>query len=68
MMRELPLRNFVREFESTAWRAAREAESIRVWDLDVIRFERDAYVRCVLADPAAPDLDDYLARRLIATA
>jgi hypothetical protein len=35
-----------------------------VWDLSVICFERQAWVETVLANPAGPDLDAYLARRL----
>ena len=52
-----------------AWRAAREGESFCVWDLQVIAFERDAWVATVLsADGArallAERVDAYLARRL----
>lgn len=47
---ELPVRVFVRELdEGAAWRAARGAESFCVWDLQVIGFEREAYVATVLA-------------------
>jgi hypothetical protein len=35
-----------------------------VWDLAVIGFERQAWVETVLKNPAGPDLDAYLARRL----
>ncbi|HVM40076.1 MAG TPA: isochorismatase [Acidimicrobiia bacterium] len=35
-----------------------------VWDLAVMAFERDAWVDTVLANPAGPDLDAYLSRRL----
>lgn len=35
-----------------------------VWDLRVIGFERDAWVETVLANPAGPDVDAYLLRRL----
>lgn len=31
-----------------------------VWELPVLAFERDAWVRFVLADPSEPDLDGYL--------
>ncbi|HMQ29116.1 MAG TPA: hypothetical protein PKD53_00240 [Chloroflexaceae bacterium] len=34
------------------------------WDLALICFERAAWVETVLAAPARPDLDAYLARRL----
>jgi hypothetical protein len=54
---ELPMRVVVR-YPGTvdvAWRAARGEESVCVWDLDVIAFEREAYVSTLLsgADPAA---------------
>jgi hypothetical protein len=50
---ELPLRVFVRGLESGAeWRPARGSESVCVWDLQVIAFERDAYVATVLAGDA----------------
>jgi hypothetical protein len=53
---ELPLRVFVRPLEGGArWRAARGSESICVWDLQVITFERDAYVATVLAGDADSD-------------
>ncbi|HML21399.1 MAG TPA: hypothetical protein PKD09_07125 [Aggregatilinea sp.] len=35
-----------------------------VWDLAVICFERQAWLETVLANPAGPDLDAYLARCL----
>ena len=34
------------------------------WDLAVMSHERDAWVRTVLANPAGPDPDGYLATRL----
>lgn len=48
---ELPLRVFVRypRTDDALWRAARGGESVCVWDLEVIGFERDAYVRSYLA-------------------
>jgi hypothetical protein len=66
---ELPMRIVVRERGEdgtpSAWRTARENESVCVWDLDVIWFERNAYVETVLApdarDPAAA-INAYLAR------
>jgi hypothetical protein len=35
-----------------------------VWDLRVLCFERQAWIDTVLANPAGPDLEQYLARRL----
>ena len=35
-----------------------------VWDLRVMCFERQAWLETVLANPARPDIDAYLARRL----
>lgn len=58
---ELPLRVFVRTNGEAAWRAARDSESICVWDLEVVAFERDAYVQNMLAASGA-DIDGYLAR------
>jgi hypothetical protein len=58
-------RVFVREFgEGTSWRLAAGDEAACVWDLEIVWFERQAYVQSVLARPDAPDLDGYLARRL----
>jgi hypothetical protein len=51
---ELPLRVFVKTPADPEWRPARGGESVCVWDLEVIGFERDAYVRTVLAEPATP--------------
>jgi hypothetical protein len=60
---ELPIRILVREQKPSAeWRAAGPTESFCVWDLQVIGFERDAYVRTILA-PGADEasVDRYLA-------
>jgi hypothetical protein len=38
--------------------------SVCVWDLAVQCFERQAWLDCVLANPAGPDVDSYLARRI----
>lgn len=35
-----------------------------VWDLKVLAFEREAWVAAVLANPAGPDVERYLAARL----
>lgn len=61
---ELPIRVVVREQVPHAeWRAARASESVCVWDLQVVGFERDAYVATVLAPDAGPGaVDAYLAR------
>ena len=62
---ELPMHIYVRPRDaSVPWRRARDSESICVWDLQVINFERDAYVREVLA--AEQSVDCYLARSLYA--
>jgi hypothetical protein len=59
---ELPLRVFVRpQTAGAAWRPARGGESVCVWDLAVIAFERQAYVETVLGGGA---VEDYLQRRL----
>ena len=60
---ELPLRVAVRlDGDPAGWRAARR-ESICVWDLEILGFERDAYVATLLAGGSA---EDYLARNLVA--
>ncbi len=58
---ELPLRVFVR-YRGTgqAWRPATGSESVCVWDLEIIGFERDAYVATMLT--SAPDPAAYLGR------
>ena len=43
---ELPVRVFVRD--DGEWRPAGESESFCVWDLEVMAFERNAYVETVL--------------------
>jgi hypothetical protein len=48
---ELPTRIFVRPHNEQDWRPAQGSESFCVWDLQVIGFERDAYVATVLARP-----------------
>ncbi len=35
-----------------------------VWELGIIDFERRAWLEDVLANPAGPDLERYLSRRL----
>lgn len=66
---ELPMRVVVRDqVPGAEWRAARGSESVCVWDLQVIGFERDAYVTTVLATgdtrDAARRRDAYLSRHL----
>jgi hypothetical protein len=57
---ELPLRVFVRGLESRSeWRPARGPESVCVWDLQIIGFERDAYVATLLTgDPDVGEAAD----------
>lgn len=50
--------------EDDLWVRAGEHEMACVWSLQVIAFERDAWVECVLAKPQAPDVEGYLARFL----
>lgn len=56
---ELPLRVFIRDRDG--WRAAAGGESVCVWDLRVIWWEREAYVSTVLAGGA---VEAYLAARV----
>ena len=62
---ELPVRVVVREHTPGAvWRPARASESFCVWDLQVMGFERDAYVATLLAPGAGDEAAaQYLARR-----
>ena len=56
---ELPIKVFVRD--ASAWRPANEGESVCVWDLRVIWWEREAYVATMMS--GKPDgLEEYLAR------
>jgi hypothetical protein len=52
---ELPLRVFVRGLDGAGWRPARGGESVWVWDLQVVAFERNAYVATLLARGAHVD-------------
>lgn len=63
---ELPVRVVVREhYPGSAWRPSAGSESFCVWDLQVIAFERDAYVATVLTEGAGESaIDAYLARLL----
>ncbi|HUH13911.1 MAG TPA: hypothetical protein VMK65_12420 [Longimicrobiales bacterium] len=56
---ELPMRLAVRTAEEGEWRPARGTESVCVWDLRVLAFERDAYVATLLGDPPS-DAESYL--------
>jgi len=59
---ELPLRVFVRpQTPDDQWRPARGGESVCVWDLEVIGFERRAYVETVLGGGG---VENYLERRI----
>lgn len=59
---ELPLHVAVRpQTLAGAWRPAAANESVCVWDLEVIWFEREAYVQTVLSSGT---VEDYLHRRL----
>lgn len=50
--------------EDDLWVWAREGEVACVWDLQVLGFERDAWVDAVLRNPEAPDVEGYLTRTL----
>ena len=64
---ELPIRIAVRR-EGETWRRALPDESVCVWDLQVIGFERDAYVETMLSGEAGSDLAArYLAKHLART-
>ncbi len=63
---ELPLRVWIRAADGgEAWRPAEGGESFCAWDLQVLWFEREAYVATVLAEGGADPVRDYLARHLV---
>lgn len=59
---ELPLRIFVRPYDQPLWRPASERESICVWDLEVLWFERNAYVQTMLS--GSGNIEAYCGMRL----
>lgn len=63
---ELPVRIFVRPHDEPTWRPSRGGESFCVWDLQVVAFERDAYVQTLLANPPL-GANEYLDRILVAS-
>ena len=46
--------------EDDLWVWTQEHETAGVWELQVIAFEREAWVDAVLSRPLAPDIDGYL--------
>ncbi len=57
---EMLQRVSVRPVDATMdWRRATGGESACVWDLKVIAFEHDAYVRRVLSHTGGPDVGGY---------
>lgn len=50
--------------EDDLWVWAQEHEMAGAWEIQVIGFERDAWVDTVLTSPGAPDIDGYLERTL----
>lgn len=54
---ELPTRIYVRE--GGEWRPAQAGESFCIWDIQIIGFERDAYVKTILC-PTGASRKDYL--------
>lgn len=61
---ELPIRILVRPFDQSHWRPAAGSESVCVWDLEIIAFERTAYTRHVLSGNI--DLNAYMNERFSA--
>jgi hypothetical protein len=62
---ELFERVFVRRLGlGESWRPATAGETACVWDLQVIGFERQAYVDTILSPAEGADVAGYLARRL----
>ncbi len=46
-------------------RAPDDYNSVCLWDLALQAFEREAWLRCVLANPEGPDLEAYLRERFV---
>src|SRR5688572_26848885 len=66
---ELPTRVVVRDHApGAAWRPAAASESFCVWDLQVIGFERDAYVATVLAPDAGEGARERYLAAFLSTA
>jgi len=63
---ELPQRIWVRERgqPNSNWRRAAENQSICVWDLQLIWFEREMYVKHVLMSRDRVNVDGYLTEQL----
>lgn len=62
---ELPLRVWVRPAGAEGeWRPAEGGESFCVWDLQVLWFEREAYVATVLTEGCPDPVRAYLGRHL----
>ena len=65
---ELVARVFIRRYnQNEAWRPAVLGESVCVWDLEVIWFERNLYVDKILSRPTKLHLADYVAEHFCAT-
>ncbi|HEX2897460.1 MAG TPA: isochorismatase, partial [candidate division Zixibacteria bacterium] len=63
---ELPQKIFVRKIGKTEkWKPAAIGQAICVWDLEVIWFERNAYIATVMAGES---VDEYLSRHFVQTA
>jgi hypothetical protein len=58
---ELPIRVFV--FDNDRWRPAQGSESVCVWDLEVLWFERQAYVETVLRH-SGRGVEEYMKRTM----
>ena len=60
---ELPTKIFVRKIaNSERWKPAAVGQAICVWDLEVIWFERNAYINTVMAGEG---VDEYLSRHFM---
>jgi hypothetical protein len=59
---ELPLRIWTqpRECCGAPWLPATASQSVCVWDIEILSFERNTYVERVLKRPQSPDLRGYL--------
>lgn len=59
---ELPIRVWLHD--GGAWRTARDGESVCVWDLEIVWYERNAWIETGLSGrPLAITVPEYLSRR-----
>lgn len=62
---ELVIEVYVKKIgEENNWRKAEQGQSICVWDLEIIWFERNSFIETILSKPNSPDVEAYLGHKL----